>query len=210
MDIVIVRSGRKTVSLSVDRQGKAVVRAPRSMRAEEISAFVARHRVWLERRMAEGSKRLSLADGETLVLFGVPFRVCTGSGGIDAERGVLFLPKDGRETELKALITGLSERTMRTFVQRLSERYGFICGAVRVSSARSRWGSCSAKGDLSFSFRIAFLPKETAEYVALHELCHTLHMNHGAAFWKAVERRMPDYRERRSALKAYRWIMNAL
>lgn len=74
---------------------------------------------------------------------------------------------------------------------------------ISIRDQRTRWGSCSLKGNLNFNWKLVLLPEELADYVIVHELCHRIYMNHSSDFWKLVERELPDYRQRRKALKSY-------
>jgi predicted metal-dependent hydrolase len=78
---------------------------------------------------------------------------------------------------------------------------GLIPAAVKITAARTRWGSCSAKGNLNFSCRLMGQPPEAIDYVVVHELCHLRHMNHSADFWRLVASVLPDYKERAALLK---------
>ena len=82
-----------------------------------------------------------------------------------------------------------------------AERYGFTFNRGTIRFQKTRWGSCSAKGTISLNMKLLFLPPELVEYIMLHELCHTVHMNHSQYFWTLVERHMPDYRGRDRAVK---------
>ncbi len=85
---------------------------------------------------------------------------------------------------------------------RYAQRYGFPYNKISVRAQKSRWGSCSKSGNLSFNYRIAALPKELAEYIVVHEVCHLGQLNHSRAFWQLVEREVPDHRKRRLALRS--------
>jgi predicted metal-dependent hydrolase len=79
--------------------------------------------------------------------------------------------------------------------------YGFRYGAISVRNQKTRWGSCSKKGDLSFNWRLLLLPPEMADYVVVHELCHLAHFDHSGKFWSLVARTVPDHRDIRRRMK---------
>lgn len=100
----------------------------------------------------------------------------------------------------------LRKRAAAYFPRRLSwlaEQHGFTYRTIRFSSAETRWGSCSSSGTISLNIWLMTLPLELIDYVLVHELSHTRHMNHGKDFWTTVERCMADYKLQRRRLKQY-------
>jgi predicted metal-dependent hydrolase len=86
----------------------------------------------------------------------------------------------------------------------LNEHYQFSYNRVAIKDQKSRWGSCSKKGNLNFNYRLLFLPPHLADYVIVHELCHLAEFNHGASFWNRVAEVAPEYRSHRNELRAIR------
>lgn len=79
--------------------------------------------------------------------------------------------------------------------------YGFKYGRVTIRNVKTRWGSCSKKGNLNFNYRIVFLPKELADYLVVHELCHLGEFNHSQKFWDLVAKAQPNYKKLRKELR---------
>lgn len=96
------------------------------------------------------------------------------------------------------------ERLSRKLEERLplfSSAMGVSYGKVSIRDQKTRWGSCSGKGNLNFNWKLSLVPDEILDYVAVHELAHRIEMNHSANFWREVEKILPDYRERRKWLR---------
>ena len=105
------------------------------------------------------------------------------------------------ESERATLQIQLAER-----VGEAAQRLGVSAPLFVVKTMRSRFGSCSYRGHLAFSDTLRALPPELFDYVVAHEVCHLREMNHSPAFWQLVERLIPDWRARRSALKKYHFV----
>ena len=86
-----------------------------------------------------------------------------------------------------------------------AEKLGVSYGKITLRQQKTRWGSCAANGNLNFNWLLILAPPEVLDYVVVHELCHRREMNHSQAFWKEVEKILPDYRERQKWLKDNGW-----
>lgn len=115
------------------------------------------------------------------------------------------------DTAVQTRIRGLVKKALRSEAEVylparlrvLAERYGFRYGSVRLAHQQTRWGSRSSNGTISLNIALMNLPLELIDYVLIHELSHTKHMNHSTTFWREVERCMPDYKLRRRQTKTY-------
>lgn len=116
-------------------------------------------------------------------------------------REIRALPVSGRRAYLRH-----KEEARAFVIERLAHWnsvYDFSYGRVAIKNTRRLWGSCSRKGNLNFSYALLFLPRELADYVIVHELCHLKEHNHGARFWALVAKALPDFRSRRAELRRY-------
>ena len=94
-----------------------------------------------------------------------------------------------------------ARRLVHAKIAQFNAHYGFTILRVAVRDQKSRWGSCSKKGNLNFNYRLALLPEPLVDYVIVHELCHLAEFNHSPQFWARVAEMIPDYRARRAELK---------
>lgn len=104
--------------------------------------------------------------------------------------------KDAYEEHRDRALVLVTER-----VEYYNHLYGFPYGRITIRAQKTRWGSCSKKGNLSFNWKLAFLPSDMVDYVVVHELCHLKYFDHGKLFWELVEKGVPDYKSIRKRMK---------
>lgn len=202
------RSARRTLALRIDDRGVSVA-APRRTAVREIERFIAGHARWLFDRLALQASRpepFVPTDGALLPVLGEPCRLRLGGAG---RRAVWCA--DGRELLLPAgadphavLLRALRDRALEEFgarVETLCDRIGIAPPPVRLTSARTRWGSCSAKSGIRLHWRLIHLPPAVIDYVAAHEVAHLVEMNHSPRFWAVVEKLHPEWKAARIALR---------
>ena len=165
MDIQIIRSRRKTISLQILPTGEILVRCPLRMKEKEIRSFVQSKQGWIEAHLPKGPVQPKLTDQEIKKLAEL-------AKSYISQRVAFFAPS-----------------------------VGVTYGRITIRSQHTRWGSCSAKGNLNFNCLLMLTPPEILDYVVVHELCHRKELNHSARFWAEVERVMPNYRDHRKWLK---------
>jgi predicted metal-dependent hydrolase len=197
----LVRSKRKSVGLEIQADGALLVRAPLDLARREIEALVAKKAGWIAEKQALVLARLpaahQYASGELFWFLGkaCPLHV-TGSPAPPAGGGQLyfsagqFFLENVPARHAPALFTRWYQIQARAVIGKraaeLAARHGFHFASLRITSARTRWGSCSSRATLSFAWRLVMAPPEVIDYVIVHELCHLAHPNHSPAFWAAV------------------------
>ena len=211
----IIRSRRKTLAITIDSFGRLTVRAPKRCSEARIFAFIQEKEGWILRKQAEkkgagiqlppenlNGYQMTLL-GKTCTIYVVP----TAKVGYDAEQNIIYLPdQNPRERLVKWLKTN-AKRIFSEVTARMAVKMGTSYPSMMVTSARGRWGSCSANNALHYSFRLIYAPKEVIEYVVVHELAHTKHKNHSKAFWDEVATYVPDWKEKRNWLKLHSGLM---
>lgn len=204
-----VKRGKfKTMRLSVKDDGTLYVVAPTNVKEREIEDFVARHTRWIRSRLAELDRIPHFTDGSRIEMMGKEYEIRTGKTRLS--ENFLFLPEKEREAALVRLLKRLTRTRFSALLDEISACYGFEYSGLTVTRARTRWGACNSKKHISISFRTAFLPDDVAEYLAVHELCHTRHMDHSSKFWSEVGRILPEYPALRTRLKGYLWATKCL
>ena len=208
----IVRSKRKTIALIVKPDGNVIVRAPMRASVAFIHEFVEKNAEWIRKKKAEAQSIVRpepkrFVDGEEFMFLGKAYPLQI----VDGQKSALHLEENTFKLDSSAVkkATLVFERWYRKEALRiLKERvehyagqYGFEYNKVGITSARTRWGSCSASGSLNFSWRLIQTPPEVIDYVVVHELAHTQVHNHSKKFWKKVESVMPDYDRHRKWLR---------
>lgn len=203
-------SGRRRLTMTIDERGLRIG-APRGLALAEIESFVHMHGDWVLRKLDEhqtrtSQRQLAVRDGVAIPLLGgeVRVRVVAGANRAlwDAQTLVLAARADA---DLDALARrGLQRRALQVFSERLA-RYAaqmeVAPPALGITSARTRWGSCSLQSGIRLNWRLVHLPLALVDYVVVHELAHLVEMNHSPRFWSQVERLYPDWREARRELK---------
>ncbi len=198
----VVRNGRaKRLRLRLFPNGELRVTAPVTVSECEIAAFVAAQRDWIARHREglEPSQWRVPPQRIELAALDETWRPCWGSGqaGIDDRNRVLSIPHaydhDGREW-LRQWLMARARMALAPWLARQSARTGLSFARLRIATQKTRWGSCSSRGTISLNARMLLLPPRLVDYLLVHELCHTRHLHHGAAFWALVEQHCKDYR----------------
>ena len=210
----IIRSDRRSFSLEIKPNGHLIVRAPRRATQAEIQAVVTRKTAWIQKtrsRLARQYPALepkTFTPGERFWYLGeqYPLKLTDRQHPPLDLDGAFWLSRAqrGRAREIFTAWYREETRAITTeLIARYLAQYGFRVGQVRITSARTRWGSCSGKNNLNFTYRLSMAPLAVIEYVVVHELSHLKVRNHSPAFWQAVGRILPGYQEHRRWLKSH-------
>lgn len=196
------RARRFTLRLETGGDG-AVLTLPPQVCETDARAFLLRHRGWLARALSDRPAPVTVAPGVSLPVDGVAVPVVAEvCRGVRLDGGRLAVPR-GRAPgpAVAAWLKARARDRLAPLAEAHAGRLGRRIAGVSLRDTRSRWGSCSSAGRLSFSWRIAMAPPEVQDYLAAHEAAHLVEMNHSARFWALVERLMPGHERPRAWLK---------
>jgi predicted metal-dependent hydrolase len=219
----LVRSHRRTFALEIAPDGRLIVRAPHCLAEGRIELLISKYGQWIEtkrkalEKLTPPGSSVGFQEGDRLFFLGkeYPLRYVeedTGGSALCFDGRFLLRRKEAhcartlfREWCCVQAREILSERTR--FLGSLS---GLNAGAVRITDARKRWGSCGNNGRLNFTWRLVMAPLDVIDYVVVHELMHLKEQNHSKRFWQSVRMILPDFNERRRWLKEHEQTLLAL
>jgi len=213
-------SRRKRISVGFDTGTETFfIAAPTKLAGTDILRILGPQISRLMDRLTPSAKRAlpphKYEDGEKFYYKGVEYPLKRVHSEKEADlsfrEGFFFIGSaSGNERKtFKAWYKRALYDEIRKILPEWTRRIKVNPASVNIKTVRSVWGSCSSKGNLTFSTRLALVPPDLLEYVTAHELCHLKHMDHSAAFWEELSGHMPDCKERRKMLRdqeyLYRW-----
>ena len=173
MNVKIIRSNRKTLAIQINPDLSVTVRAPMYAPQSDIERILREKESWIQKhieKIREQEAKKKEIQGES----------------VESE----YLTNE----EIKKL----ADKALQHIPKRVSyfaKQIGVTYGKITIRNQKTRWGSCSSKGNLNFNCLLMLMPPEVIDYVVVHELCHRKQMNHSKAFWKEVEKILPNYKD---------------
>jgi hypothetical protein len=216
---ILNRSKRRTIAIYI-RGGAVEVRAPLRTSVREIEQFLLSKQDWILKNLSESKTELQRKDsfvlnyGDMVLYCGKQYKITpSASGKIGVSNDCFYIPANLQTEQIKSACVRiyriLAKSDLTVKVYDYAKKMSVIPNAVKINGANTRWGSCSAKRSLNFSWRLIMADDEVIDYVVVHELAHIIEMNHSARFWAVVERIIPDYRRRKKKLKELQKKLNA-
>ncbi len=206
----VIRTNRKSIAIIVENDGSLTIRAPKRVSDSVIQKFIAQNTEWIQKTQVKMRNKMPSAhrfeDGEQFFYLGAryPLRL------VDVQKPALifnngFILDRKFRSEARQIFQKWYQREARKViterVQKAASLLKYDYSRIRITSARTRWGSCSSRKTLSFSYRLIMAPINVIDSVIIHELVHLEFPNHSTDFYRRLEQHMPDYREYRNWLR---------
>ncbi|SCZ80631.1 M48 family metallopeptidase [Acidaminobacter hydrogenoformans] len=228
-EVAVRRERRKDLRLKVRPPGVIVAVLPQKADIRLLENFLERRRAeighYLDRLAAYEAqvRRYCFKEGEIITIAEKPFRIVVDAvkqgyeikASLDGARGEIRLLSGAKPVKVPSLtyaeqaalavegvLMAYAKLWFSSRVEYYGQRMALTPKAVKISRAKTRYGSCSSRGNLNFCWRVLLAPQFVADYIVVHELAHLAHLNHSKAFYAVVERALPDYREAQKWLKA--------
>ena len=220
MEYILIRSKRRTVGINIKEDATVVVRAPLKVPKSEIDRIVESKKAWIKAHLTILEQRIerraafTLNYGDSVLLQGREYSITAnseGRAGFDGEN--FYLPPYLPSKEIKSRVMQAYRITANKLLTPKAIEYAKLMKVtpanLRINNAKTRWGSCSGKNSINFSWRIIMADDDVIDYIVVHELAHIKEHNHSERFWATVESVLPDYRECKEKLKTLQKRLSA-
>jgi len=208
----LIRTKRKTLGLTIERDGKIVIRAPQDSPQKVIDDFFESKKFWIYKKLAE--KRMIEEDlpskeyvnGEGFLYLGKSYRLQLVDNGVplSLSHGFFQLNRKYASKGKKTFTDWYRSHALPIIEERVKiykDMIGVNPKTIRVLDLKYRWGSCSSKGNLNLHWKTILTPMPIVDYVVIHELVHLKEKNHTQRFWEILATILPDYEKRKEWLK---------
>jgi len=215
----IIKTKRKTIALQITEDGKLIVKAPFGVSKETIQKVVTKHKDWIEKKKKEILSRApkfvkkEFVNGEGFLYLGKYYKlriVDKQDTPILFDNNHFYLLRDYLPVAKEVFIDWYKKKAYEKISERVewyAKKRGFVYNKIKITKANQRWGSCSSRGNLNFSWRLIMAPLPVIDYVVVHELVHLEEKNHSKSFWTKVKMLMPDYEKHKDWLKRNSYLL---
>jgi predicted metal-dependent hydrolase len=202
-------SRSRFIRISIDSKGKVIVSAPKLYPNLIIEKFLKQQEAWVLKKQAQVAKlQAQIADNE-IYIFGKKFQIIVGAdqkkaSGINIEGQTLIINQvtaGSYQNKLERFLKNTATKYLTQKTADLAKKMNIDYQRVGIRQQKSRWGSCSSRGNLNFNWRLVHYSPAIINYVIIHELAHRQQANHSKNFWLLVNKFDPDYKKHRAVLK---------
>jgi len=214
---LIIRTNRRSMSLSISSEGQVIIRAPRKLSMDRILSFVNEKEGWINKHLQNLEKQkksnFDIKTYEAFLILGKKYEVrqIAGIKKIEVCKEEIIYPvewtKEKLVQKMKKYYLDLANKVLAERLEYFANLMQINYTAFYVKNFKSRWGSCDNKYNITLNYKSIMLPHKIVDYILIHELSHILEFNHSTRFYKIIECVMPDYKTYRKQLKDYNYLL---
>lgn len=214
---LIIRSYRRSLSITITKNGELVVHAPKRLNMNDIMKYVAEKEHWIVSKQTEIQNKLNInkdvINYNEFLFLGKKYKyqMIQGIKKIELTEKYLMIPN----CDESLMLPKIKKWYISNATKILSERLEYLAtvmqidyASVKISNSKSRWGSCDSARNIKLNFRLIMLPHKAIDFVLIHELSHILEFNHSKDFYKIIQTVMPNYKLQQKVLKDYDYILS--
>jgi predicted metal-dependent hydrolase len=214
----IIRSKRRTISLTISDEGYLIVKTPLKISQEYLTDLIQKKRDWILKNQKHILDNLTKIppkqynEGESFLFLGESYKLQLSDQRIPLvfTDNFFLLSKKHQPKGLKVFQDWYKKKALEIFNQRaayFSDLYNISYTLLKISTAKRQWGSCTIRGNLNINWRLIMAPMEVIDYVIIHELAHIIQRNHSSRFWGLVKKMMPEYEAQREWLRKNKYYL---
>lgn len=215
---LIIRTHRRSLSITVTKEGKLVIHAPMKLKLSEILKYVKEKEKWIVTKQKEIEERLSINKDvlsyKKVLFLGKKYKIIKINGikKIELSDKEIVLPY---KTEDKDIVPKIKRWYVSNAKKILADRLEFLADLMQIdynkltiTNSKTRWGSCDKDRNIKLNFRLIMLPHKAVDYVIVHELAHIVEFNHSKDFYKIISLIMPGYKVQQKVLKENDYVLS--
>ncbi len=214
----LIKSDRKSIAIEITRDGEVLIRVPKKMKEQDLGRIIKSRQRWIYVRVMAARERQPVSNlyvtGRKLLFLGQQIELQVEYQNKRervfqlGDKLHVWIMEEHKE-QIPRMIEQWYRHQARIILRNLTDKYANMMNLsvnqIFIKDQKTRWGSCSAKHNLNYNYRLVMAPEPVIEYVVIHELCHLIHMNHSVDFWHEVEKVQPEYKKYRKWLKEHQY-----
>ena len=213
----IIKSTRKTLSLTIKQDGEIIVHAPNKMKDEHINSFLQNKQAWLIKKLSQikqnQDNHSEIIHYQQVLFLGKTYTIKLADvKSVEFMNDLLLVPRKLEQSKvIPAVINFYKKKAKEILIKRLDYLQSIMkikSGSVKISNSKGRWGSCNSNGVITLNWRVLMLSPACVDYVIVHELCHLIEMNHSKRFWNLVSTFLPNFENQRAIIKQFGFLLN--
>jgi len=214
---LIVRSYRRSLCLSINKDGKLIVHAPKKLSLKEIYKYIEEKEKWIKTKQNEIQEKLKInvdvLSYKEFLFLGKKYKLVflNGIKKIELVSSEIAIPnkidKDQILQKIKQWYISNAKKILSERVEYFANLMQLDYASISLNNSKSKWGTCDSRRNIKLNFRLVMLPHKVIDYVIIHELSHIIEFNHSKNFYKIISTIMPSYKLQQKIIKEYDYVL---
>ncbi len=215
---MIIRTNRRSMSLTVSKDGQVIIRAPKSLPLDRIFQFLNEKEGWVNKHLTrikkEENNNIDIRNHQSYLILGKKYKpkAMAGIKKIEIYNNEIIYPSNWDDltlyNKMKKYYLNLASEILPKRLEYFADLMQIDYSDVVIKGFKAKWGSCDNKGIITINYKTVMLPHRVIDYILIHELSHRIEFNHSPAFYKVIECIMDDWKKQRKQLHNYNYLLS--